>query len=225
MTLYEALVRRTVILYRNPSVQESGPMSANLALQDALAASSLLLGIVLVSAGWPKAIASAGFAVQIEAYGMVPKSAAPLIARVISSGELLAGILLIAGLGAPEPLRRIGAAISALLFLTFLVALVSAQARGRHIACACFGGNGELETVGSHSIVRTALLLILAFAAILPAHGEHPLEVLGLTAVLASLVAVLSELARLLGPLRRACRSILEELTATSGLSDEHGVH
>jgi hypothetical protein len=194
-------------------------MSSNVTA-DLSAASSLLVGIVLIIAGWPKAISSTAFAIQIEAYGLVPRRATPLIARVISSGELVAGILLTIGLGAPELWRRIGAGMSALLFLTFLVALVSAQARGRHIACACFGGNGELETVGPHSTVRTALLLILAFAAMIPAHGGQPIEVLGLAAVLAVLVAVLSELSRLLGPLRRASRSIVEELTAASRVSE-----
>ena len=47
-----------------------------------------------------------------------------------------------------------------LLFMLFVVALASAYVRGLKIACACFGGNNELETVGLHSLVRTALLCI-----------------------------------------------------------------
>lgn len=119
---------------------------------------------------------------------------------------------MVVGLLVSLPLRQIGSGLAAFLFVLFLVALTSAYAHGRKIACACFGGNGELETVGVHSLVRTSLLLVLAAVAILPAHGGQPLEVVGLAAILAGVVAIASELARLLGPLRRETGNILEEL-------------
>ena len=107
------------------------------------------------------------------------------------------------------------------LFVVFGGALASAYARGRHIACACFGGNSELELVGAHSIVRTALLLALAVVAVFPAPGaggrwrwpawrrswrrSWPGE----------------ELTRLLGRLRRATAAIVEQLAADSAAADQ----
>ena len=196
-------------------------MFVSLVIQQISEAAALLAGAVLLGAGVPKARASAAFAGQITAYGIVPESATRFLARTISSSELLAGGLLIAGLAAPPPVRQVGAGLAVLLFAVFLAALATAQARGGNIPCACFGGNSELETVGVHSLVRTALLLVLAAAAMLPSHGGRPLEVAGLAAVLAALGAVVTELARLLGPLRRATGTILEQLNKTAALPDQ----
>jgi len=115
----------------------------------------------------------------------------------------------------------VGAGLAVFLFVLFLVALASAYARGRHIACACFGGNSELEMVGAHSIVRTALLLALAIVAVFPAPGGRAFDVAGFAAILAALVAMASELTRLLGRLRRATAAIVEQLAADSAAADQ----
>ena len=126
--------------------------------------------------------------------------------------------MLLVGLAALQPLRQVGAGLAVFLLVPFLAALAIANSRGKKIACACFGGNGELETVGAHSLTRTGLLLALAATAMFPSHGERPLEVAGFAAILAALVAVVSELARLLGPLRRATGSILDELNEPAAM-------
>jgi uncharacterized membrane protein YphA (DoxX/SURF4 family) len=192
----------------------------NLASQQIAGASALLIGVVLLSAGVPKAVAPVTFAGQIADYGVVPEAVTRFLARMVSYLELLTGTMLIAGLATSLPLRQIGAGLAALLFVAFLGALASAHARGRNIACACFGGSGELETVGPHSLVRTALLLVLAVVAMLPTHGERLLGVVGFAVILAALVAIVSELTRLLGPLRRATGSILEQLNAATAAAD-----
>jgi hypothetical protein len=184
------------------------------------AAAALLVGIVLICAGLPKAVRSGAFAAQIADYGLVPRALTGLVARLISSLELSAGVLLLAGLAAPH-LRQAGAGLAVILFAVFGGALASAYARGRNIACACFGGNSELELVGAHSIVRTALLLALAVVAVFPASGGQPFEVAGLAAILAALVAMASELTRLLGRLRRATAAIVEQLAADSAAADQ----
>lgn len=186
-----------------------------------VAAAALLVGIVLICAGLPKAARSGAFAAQIADYGLVPRALTGLVARLISSLELSAGVLLLAGLAAPH-LRQAGAGLAVILFVVFGGALASAYARGRNIACACFGGNSELELVGAHSIVRTALLLALAVVAVFPASGGgRPFEVAGLAAILAALVAMASELTRLLGRLRRATAAIVEQLAADSAAADQ----
>jgi hypothetical protein len=184
-----------------------------------VAAAGLLVGIVLICAGLPKAVRPGAFAAQIADYGLVPRALTGVVARLISSLELSAGVLLLAGLAAPH-LRQAGAGLAMILFAVFAGALASAYARGRSIACACFGGDSELELVGAHSIVRTALLLALAVVAVFPASGPRPFEVAGLAAILAALVAMASELTRLLGPLRRATAAIAEQLAADSAAAD-----
>jgi hypothetical protein len=186
----------------------------NEAYEQIVGAAALLVGGVLIAAGVPKALKSGVFAAQLADYGIVPAAMTRFLARLISSSELAAGVLVLAGLGAPLRVRQAGAGLAMVLFAMFLVALSSAYVRGRDIACACFGGNSELETVGAHSIVRTALLLVLAAVAILPASGARPLEAAGLAALLAALVAIISELTRLLGQLRRATAAIVEQLAA-----------
>jgi hypothetical protein len=197
----------------------------NSVIASVVEAAALLTGLVLIAAGQAKVLAPGTFAAQIAEYRVIPKPLARVSARVISSLELLAGAMLVVGAFAYQPLRRIGAVLALLLFVLFLAALLSAFARGRKIACACFGGSGELETVGIHSIVRTAMLLVIACVAIIPSYPVRPLAVtaFAFTAILAALVALVSELARLLGPLRKATASIVRELNAASAASKQAG--
>lgn len=198
----------------------------NSVIDSVVEAAALLTGLVLIGAGQSKALAPATFAAQIADYGVVPKSMVQVSARVISSLELLAGAMLTVGALAYQPLRRMGAVLALWLFVLFLAALLSAFARGRKIACACFGGSGELETVGIHSIVRTAMLLVIAGVAIIPSYPVRPLPVtaFAFTAILAALVGLVSELARLLGPLRKSTASIVRELNAASAASKRGGL-
>jgi Methylamine utilisation protein MauE len=187
-----------------------------------IGAAALVAGAVLIGAGLPKALRPAVFAAQIADYGIVPHRLTGFPARLISSAELAAGIMLLAGEFASPWLRQAGAGLAAALFTVFLTALGSAYARGRAIACACFGGSStELETVGAHGIVRTASLLVLAVMAVFPASGGRPFDVAGLAAILAALVALVSELTRLLGPLRRESAAIIEQLAAGRAVADQ----
>jgi hypothetical protein len=197
----------------------------NSVIDSVVEAAALLTGLVLIGAGQSKALAPATFAAQIADYGVLPKSMVQVSARVISSLELLAGAMLTVGALAYQPLRRMGAVLALLLFVLFLAALLSAFARGRNIACACFGGSGELETIGIHSIVRTAMLLVIASVAIIPSYPFRPLAVtaFAFTAILAALVGLVSELTRLLGPLRKSTASIVRELNAASAASKRAG--
>jgi hypothetical protein len=190
------------------------------AYQQIVGAAAAVAGAVLIAAGLPKVVKPRVFAAQIAGYGIVPAAAAGFLARVIPFAELLAGGLLLAGLAAPPPLRQAGAGLAMALFAAFLAALAHAYARGRDIACACFGGDSELETVGAHSIVRTGLLFALATVAVLPATGGRPFAIAGLAVLLAALVALASELTRLLGQLRRATATLVEELASRPAAAD-----
>jgi hypothetical protein len=195
-----------------------GPVSA--VYQQIVGAAAAVAGAVLVSAGLPKTLEPGVFAGQIADYGIGPPALAGLLARVIPLTEVLAGGLLLAGLAGPQPLRQAGAGLAMVLFAVFLAALASAYVRGRDIACACFGGDSELETVSAHSIVRTGLLFVLAAVAVLPAAGGRPFDIAGLAVILAALVALASELTRLLGPLRRATAAVVDELASRPAAAD-----
>jgi Methylamine utilisation protein MauE len=171
---------------------------------------------VLLGAGVPKVRASSTFAEQVTDYGILSRGVSRIAAVLISWLEVVAGGALILGLLLPAPIRQIGAGLAIVLFATFLAALMSARARGANIACACFGGNSDLEKVGAHSLVRTGLLLALAVVALSPSSGAQPLVVLGLAAILGALVALCSELVRLMGELRVATRDVIQELEAVA---------
>lgn len=190
------------------------------AYQQIVGAAAAVAGAVLIAAGLPKAVKPGVFAAQIADYSIVPGAVTGFLARVIPLSELLAGGLLLAGLATPPLLRQAGAGLAMALFAAFLAALVYAYARGRDIACACFGGDSELETVGAHSIVRTGLLFALATVAVLPATGGQPFAIAGLAVLLAALVALASELTRLLGQLRRATAALVEELAGRPAAVD-----
>jgi hypothetical protein len=190
------------------------------AYQQIVGAAAAVAGAVLVIAGLPKVTKPGVFAAQVADYGIVPAALTGVLARVIPLSELLAGGLLLAGLAGPRPLRQAGAGLAMVLFAVFLAALASAYARGRDIACACFGGDSELETVGAHAIVRTGLLFVLAAAAVLPATAGRTFGTAGLAVILAALVALASELTRLLGQLRRATAAIVDELASGPAAAD-----
>ena len=193
------------------------------AYEQVAGAATVVTGAVLIAAGLQKALKPRVFSAQIADYGIVPGAASKFLARIIPAAEFAAGVLLLAGLAgpaAPFHLRQAGGALAMLLFAVFIAALVSAYARGRSIACACFGGDSELETVGAHSIVRTGLLFVLAVAAVLPASAGRPLDVAGFAVLLAVLVALVSELTRLLGRLRRATAALVEELARRPASAD-----
>jgi uncharacterized membrane protein YphA (DoxX/SURF4 family) len=193
------------------------------AYEQIVGAAAVVIGAVLIAAGLPKALKPRMFAAQIADYGIVPTAVTPILARVISLSELLAGVLLLAGLVAP-PLRQAGGGLAMILFAVFLAALTSAYRRGRGIACACFGGDSELETVGGHSIVRTGLLFVLATVAVLPAARGRPFDVGGFAVILAALVGLASELTRLMGQLRRATAAIVDELARGPAVADDPNV-
>lgn len=182
-----------------------------------------MVGVVLLGAGISKARRVRIFAAQVAAYSLLPKSVTLFAARLITMAEIVSGVLLLAGLAAASPfIRTIGATVAVALFLAFTVALGSALVRGAKIQCACGAGDSELEVVGPHSVTRAILLLALAVLALLSAKPDNPFAVIGLAAMFAAFVAVLSELARLFGPLQTTTAALVHQLE--DGPSTPRGV-
>lgn len=119
----------------------------------------LVVGGVLLVAGALKVIDPQSSVAAVRAYDLVP----PWLERPIGWGlpfvELALGLLLVAGL-----FTRVAAVVSGLLIVVFIIAVISAAARGLSIDCGCFGGGGEVapgQTAYGREIIRDVVLLAL----------------------------------------------------------------
>jgi uncharacterized membrane protein YphA (DoxX/SURF4 family) len=99
----------------------------------------LLVGAVLIVAGWLK-IGTPALSIQaVKAYELLPEAVATAVGYGLPIVEIVVGVLLVVGL-----LTRAAGVVSALLMLAFVVGIGSAWARGLRIDCGCFGGGGKL---------------------------------------------------------------------------------
>jgi uncharacterized membrane protein YphA (DoxX/SURF4 family) len=117
----------------------------------------VILGGVLLVAGALKVIDPQSSVAAVRAYELVPGWLEHPIGWGLPFLELGLGLLLLAGL-----LTRQAAAVAGLLVVVFLVAVVSAAARGLSLDCGCFGGGGEVapgQTAYAGEIIRDLGLL------------------------------------------------------------------
>jgi protein-disulfide isomerase len=119
----------------------------------------ILLGVVWIWAAWEKLQSPRTFVQAVRAYDMTWEWLAKAIGYGLPVLEFCLGIVLILGVA-----TRLAAAVSAALFLVFLVGIVQAAARGLQLDCGCFGGGGVTtgETRYTLDILRDIGLLILA---------------------------------------------------------------
>jgi protein-disulfide isomerase len=117
------------------------------------------LGGIWLWAGIGKISSPRTFVQTVRAYDATPEWLSKAIGYGLPVLEICLGVLLVVGV-----VVRLAAAVSALLFLVFLIGLIEAAARGIKLECGCFGGGGA--TAGSTSytldILRDVGLLILA---------------------------------------------------------------
>lgn len=121
----------------------------------------IAIGLVFLYASWEKIAKPGDFARIVYHYQVVgpsrliPPLAANLLAVTLPWIEVVVGVLLVTGVW-----RREAAAVTALLLLTFLVAVSSALLRGIDIEnCGCFSVSGAGRGAG--------ILLLLGDAALL----------------------------------------------------------
>jgi uncharacterized membrane protein YphA (DoxX/SURF4 family) len=76
----------------------------------------------------------------VRAYDLLPESIVPTVGYALPILEVVVGLCLVLGL-----LTRAMAAVSAVLFVAFIIGIASAWARGLEIDCGCFGGGGQLD--------------------------------------------------------------------------------
>lgn len=97
----------------------------------------LVVGGVWVVAGALKLPDPAASVRAVRAYQILPESIVPTVGHALPIVEVITGACLVLGL-----LTRASAAVSALLFVAFIIGIASAWARGLQIDCGCFGGGG-----------------------------------------------------------------------------------
>jgi hypothetical protein len=105
-----------------------------------------------------KAADFALFEQHLAAFG-VPQALLPGAARLVPAAELGAALLLL------TPWRAAGAALAALLLLSYAAAMALHLARGRSLDCGC---GGEPLPVSWALVARNVLLAALALAAAAP---------------------------------------------------------
>jgi len=113
------------------------------------------LAVVFAYAGILKMQDPASFASAIAHFKILPAELVSFVALGLPPFEILSAVLLAVG-----PWKRLGAFNILALCLVFLVALVSAAARGIELNCSCFGvARGEPVGV---AIARDVVLLAVA---------------------------------------------------------------
>jgi len=101
----------------------------------------LVLGVVWIWASWSKLHSPRTFVQAVRAYDATPEWLSKAIGYGLPVLEFCLGVLLIIGIAV-----RLSAAVSALLFVVFLVGLIQAAARDLQLSCGCFGGGGSTDS-------------------------------------------------------------------------------
>jgi len=120
----------------------------------------LVLGGVLLVAGYLKVIAPDKSQMAVRSYEMLPNSIANLLGLILPFLEIAIGVLLVLG-----ALTKVMAALGGLTMVIFIIAISQAWARGLNIDCGCFGGGGTVapgQTKYLQEILRDTGLALLA---------------------------------------------------------------
>ncbi|WP_137292545.1 DoxX family protein [Nocardioides dongxiaopingii] len=117
----------------------------------------LVVGGVWLYAGLAKLTDPLGSVSAVQAYELLPSGLEEPVGYALPAVEVVVGLALVLGL-----MTRGAALISAVLFVGFVIGIVSVWARGLEIDCGCFGGGGHDPGASSSypwEIARDAALL------------------------------------------------------------------
>lgn len=120
----------------------------------------LVLGSVLVAAGRLKVTDTAGSVRAVQAYRLLTVEVARLVGHGLPLLEIVAGLLLVLGLG-----TRVAAIVGGVLMIVFIAGIASVWVRGLSIDCGCFGGGGTVasnDTRYLQEVLRDIGLLMCA---------------------------------------------------------------
>lgn len=119
------------------------------------AACRLALGGIFLYASLDKIAHPRPFAEIIANYAILPDWLVTLPALILPWLELLAGLLLVAGVW-----TRSAAALLSLLLLAFILALGVNALRGIDVSCGCFSTSAEITENAWKLILRDLLILL-----------------------------------------------------------------
>jgi uncharacterized membrane protein YphA (DoxX/SURF4 family) len=115
------------------------------------------LGAVFVYAAWLKLSKPwLLFAMDVDAYQVLPHWAVLVVARTLPWAELALGLMLIAGL-----FQRIAAPAVSLLLAGFFTLMLRSYFAGMQINCGCFGPD---DVISIRTLARDGSLLVAALA-------------------------------------------------------------
>ena len=121
----------------------------------------LLVGGVLVVAGYLKVGNTAKSQMAVRAYEVLPISIANSLGVILPWLEIGAGLLLILGVAV-----KWSSIFAAALMFIFIAAIAQAWARGLRIDCGCFGGGGQVAAGKTRYLEEILRDLGLAITAI-----------------------------------------------------------
>ena len=124
------------------------------------------IGLLLLQAAVPKALANDDFARAVHNYRLLPRWLELPIARGLPYSELVLGGALVVGLA-----TRFAAALVAAMLLVFATAVARNLARGRRIDCGCYSATSP-RTIGWPLVAEDMLLAAMAGFAALYASPE-----------------------------------------------------
>lgn len=131
-----------------------------------LAARLVTGGVWLVAGGLKVTHPDASIA-AVRAYELLPASLVEPVGLLLPAVELVIGLALVLGV-----LTRGAAVVSALLFVAFIIGIVSVWSRGIEIDCGCFGGGGADPNASDKypwEVARdVGLLLLSAYVVAVP---------------------------------------------------------
>lgn len=120
----------------------------------------LILGGVLIAAGWLKAFNTADAENAVRAYQVLPLPVADFIGITLPWIEIALGILLFLGVA-----TKFAAIAGGAIMVIFIIAIAQAGLRGLSIDCGCFGGGGAVEPGKTKYLQEIGRDLFFAFLA------------------------------------------------------------
>jgi protein-disulfide isomerase len=132
------------------------------------------LAAIWIWAGWSKLQEPRTFLRAVRAYDATPEWLSKGIAYGLPTLEIALAVVLLLGV-----VVRVAAAVSAFLFVIFIIGIAQASARGIKLACGCFGGGGTSDkTTYILDIARDAGLLVVAVYLVVWPLSYYALETL-----------------------------------------------
>jgi uncharacterized membrane protein YphA (DoxX/SURF4 family) len=131
-------------------------------------AARLVTGVVWIWAGLLKLPHPEQSVQAVRAYQLLPGDVAITVGHLLPVLEVVVGACLVLGL-----LTRGAAAVSCLLFVAFIIGIISVWARDISIDCGCFGGGGyDPDAISKYPLEIARDVALLALSAYLVWQGR-----------------------------------------------------